>query len=103
MSRTLLCASMLMLGCSNSSSTPAADLAQSSVPDLAQLADLTSAYPPGPYGNTVGAVFPPLTWEGYFDPLGDSVATMKTFGSYTMDNVRTSGHAYAMIHVSDFF
>ncbi len=68
-------------------------------------ADLSTgpgAYPAGPYGNTVGAIFPPLVWEGYQDDAADAVATTKTFGPYTMDDVRKSGRAYAMVHISDF-
>src|SRR5262249_59418131 len=81
-------------------STPPADLAGA---DLAG-ADLASGpYPAGPYGNTVGATIPPLLCEGYNDPLADAVATTKTYGSYTMDDPRKSGRAFAIGHVSDFF
>ena len=83
----------------------AGDLAMSTTPaDLAG-ADFTAsgAYPAGPYGNTVGAVIPPLVWEGYNDPMADAVATTKTYGSYTMDDLRKSGRAFGMIHVSDFY
>jgi hypothetical protein len=27
---------------------------------------------------------------------------METFGDYSADAMRTSGHAYGMVHVSDF-
>jgi hypothetical protein len=88
--------------------TPA-DLATNTPPsDLAGVdlagADLVvgGSYPAGPYGNTVGATIPPLVWEGYNDPLANAVATMKTYGPYTMDDLRKSGLAFGMIHVSDF-
>src|ERR1700736_6698883 len=70
---------------------PPADLATNTPPSDLTGADLAGAdlvvggaYPSGPYGNTVGATIPPLVWEGYNDPLADAVATMKTYGSYTM-------------------
>jgi hypothetical protein len=85
------------------------DLAMSLASDLATSADLLAphdlglgAYPAGPYGNSVGATFPLLVWEGYFDPAGDAIATTKPFGAYTMDDVRKSGRAYAMIHLADY-
>jgi hypothetical protein len=83
---------------------PLADLATNTPPaDLAG-ADLAGgSYPAGPYGNTVGAIIPPLVWEGYNDPLANAVATTKTYGSYTMDDLRKSGRAFGMVHVSDFF
>lgn len=80
------------------------DLAMANAPGDLAAADFTSAgsYPAGPYGNTVGATIPPLVWEGYPDPLADAVATTKTYGAYTMDDLRKSGRAFGMVHVSDF-
>ena len=75
-----------------------ADLASMPAHDLA----MAASYPPGPYGPEVGNVFPPLLWEGYVDLAGDAVATTKPYGPYLMDDVRASGRAYAMIHVSEF-
>jgi hypothetical protein len=101
------------LGCSADQGTlPPADGANPS-PDLLVVgdgpggtpADMTmtqGGYPPGPYGNTVGATFPLLVWEGYRDDAADAVATSKTYGAYSMDDVRKSGRAYAMVHISDF-
>ena len=62
-----------------------------------------AAYPPGPYGNGVGDVFPLLQWEGYVDDLADAIATTKTYGNYSMDDVRKSGKAYALVHTSETF
>src|SRR6267142_3824675 len=83
-----------------------ADLATSTTSDLADVdlagADLAGPdlavgpYPAGPYGNTAGATIPPLVWEGYSDPLADAVATTKSYGSYSMDDLRKSGRAFGM-------
>src|SRR5438132_2420702 len=116
MRRSLLL--MFVAGCSvdQTAAKPGDDLSVSSLADLSMissLADLAGAaardlrqiagaYPAGPYGNKVGDTFPPLTWEGYADPLADALATTKPFGPYTMDNVRLSGRAYAMLHISDY-
>jgi hypothetical protein len=62
-----------------------------------------SVYPSGPYGNTVGAIFPPLVWIGYPDLAADAIANTKPYVAYTMDDARKSGHAYAMVHVSEFY
>ncbi len=107
---------LLPVGCADNQSSVAGDLAGNedlamriagdmamTSTDLLSLHDLApGAYPAGPYGNTVGATFPPLVWEGYFDPTGDAVATTKPYGAYTMDDARKSGRAYAMIHISDY-
>lgn len=87
MRRTLLLAPLLIFGCGDSS--PANSDGAPAQQDLA-LADLASSggggdllssmYPAGPYGNTVGAIIPPLVWEGYSDPLADAIATSKTYG-----------------------
>ena len=65
------------------------------------VADALGDYPAGPYGNTVGATFPPLDWEGYVDDAADAVATTKTFGPYSTDLVRRGGKKYALIHVAE--
>jgi hypothetical protein len=62
----------------------------------------SAGYPPGPYGAAIGDTFPPLTWQGYRDDLADAVATTKTYGTYNSDDMRLSGHRYAMIHTADF-
>jgi hypothetical protein len=64
---------------------------------------IAAMYPPGPYGNTVGATFPPLVWEGYVADKGDVRVDMRPYGPYSMDDVRKSGKAYAMVHVSAFY
>jgi hypothetical protein len=90
------------------SPAPARDLALADLsslpPDLSTAADLMATpYPAGPYGNTAGAVIPPLVWEGYADPLADAVATAKPFSSYSMNDLRLSGRPYAAVHVAEFF
>jgi hypothetical protein len=68
--------------------------------DLAMVAGM---YPPGPYGMGVGSTFPPLVWEGYVADKGDVRVDMRPYGPYSMDDVRKSGKAYAMVHVSAFY
>jgi hypothetical protein len=67
----------------------------------ASVADLATSYPAGPYGHTVGSVFPLLAWSGYVDPAADQVATNELYGSYSSDDLRKSGAAYALLHVSE--
>jgi hypothetical protein len=105
---------LLLVGCDDDALAPASDLATAMSRDLASgdlarpLADLAMApdlalsptYPAGPYGNTVGATIPPLTWEGYSDPLADAIASSKPYGSYSMNDLRMSGSAYGVVHVA---
>ncbi len=95
---------VLLAGCGDDAAAPA-DLAGADLTglDLAA-ADLARGptYPAGPYGNTVGAIIPPLVWEGYPDPLADALATSKVYGSYTMNDLRLSGRKYGIVHVSSF-
>jgi hypothetical protein len=97
-------------GSSGRSDLGAHDLS-STVHDLSSAArDLSSgprdlamtAYPAGPYGNTVGATIPALVWEGYVDPLADAIASSKPYGSYSMNDLRLSGRPYAAVHVAEF-
>ena len=82
--------------------TAAQDLA--SYPDLVPASgDLAGAYPAGPYGYMVGDTITPLVWEGYRDDLADAIATTKTYGSYTMNDLRNSGRPYALLHVTEMF
>ena len=67
-------------------------------PDLAR----SPTYPAGPYGNTVGAIIPPLVWEGYADPLADAIATTKPYGTYSMNDLRLGGRKWGIVHVSSF-
>jgi hypothetical protein len=83
--------------------SPLADLAGAAARDLRGVMDIAAAYPAGPYGHNVGDTITPLVWEGYSDPLADAVATSKTYGSYSMDDLRRSGRPYAAIHASAFF
>ena len=80
-----------------------ADLAGAPARDLRGVMDSASVYPAGPYGHNVGDTIPPLVWEGYPDPLADAIATSKTYGPYSMDDLRRSGRPYAAVHVAEFF
>lgn len=75
-----------------------------SATDLGARGDLlaSAAYPAGPYGHTVGATLPPLAWIGYAVPNGDALATTATLAAYSMDDLRRSGRAYGVVHVSSF-
>jgi hypothetical protein len=75
----------------------------SSSADQAVASNDLAAYPTGPYGNTAGALFPPLAWEGYVDDAGDAIATTKPYGPYGADALRRSGRAYALVHLSAFY
>ena len=72
--------------------------------DLGARGDLlaTATYPAGPYGHTVGATLPLLSWIGYAVPGGDALATTVPYAAYSMDDLRQSGRAYGVIHVSSF-
>jgi hypothetical protein len=121
MMRLVLFAALLSIGCGDDSQSrdlSVADLAATA--DLARVVDLAGldltgddfttpvdlarspTYPAGPYGNTVGAIIPPLVWEGYADPLADTIATAKTYGSYSMNDLRLGGSKYGIVHLSDF-
>ncbi len=61
-------------------------------------------YPAGPYGNKVGDVVANLTWEGYVNPLADSLANTKPYVTTDMDKLRRDAKkGYALVHVSEFF
>ncbi len=98
---------LLALGCGDDSGPAGGDLAGG---DLAS-ADLSTpgnvdlasaAYPAGPYGHDVGSVIPPLVWEGYADPAADALANTKPYGPYSMNDLRLSGKAYGIVHLSAF-
>jgi hypothetical protein len=122
MMRLAVCAALLAVGCGNDHANrdlAVADLS-ASPDDLARAVDFAGfdltgvdftllpdlarspTYPAGPYGNTVGAIIPPLAWEGYPDPLADAIATTKTYGPYTMNDLRLGGSKYGIVHVSQF-
>ena len=105
MKRTTLALLCLALGACTESSAVPADLARHVGNDGGALGDLLAsvAYPTGPYGHTVGATMPPLAWIGYAVPNGDALATTEPYAAYAMDDLRRSGRAYGVIHVSAFF
>jgi hypothetical protein len=91
-----LAGALLSAACSSSQAT---DLGV----DLSTAGDLATVYPAGPYGNNVGDTIAPLVWEGYRNDTGDAVSTTKPYGNYSMDDLRRSGKAYAIVHISDFY
>lgn len=83
--------------------SPGADLAMAAADLAAGVPDMaTAGYPPGPYGNSVGDTFPPISWVGYYDPDSDAVATSKPYAPWSSDQQRLAGRRYALIHVSEF-
>jgi len=110
-----------LLSCSSASLPPVADdlstpppgdlseLADLSLPDLAEPDDLTfapdlnSPYPPGPYGFMVGDRLAPLTWEGYVNPTAKGLATAKAYTTLALNDVRRSGNKYLLLYAADQF
>jgi hypothetical protein len=93
---------LFVFGCGDDSASAGGDLALADL-SIAQGTDLaTSAYPAGPYGHDVGSTIAPLVWEGYADPLADALATTKPYGPYSMNDLRLSGKAYGIVHLSAF-
>jgi hypothetical protein len=62
---------------------------------------VSSAYPPGPYGTTVGDVIQNMQWIGYVDPTASQVATNEPYVMYSLDDARKSGAHYAMINLAE--
>ncbi len=60
-------------------------------------------YPPGPYGNTEGAILANLSWEGYVNPTGTVVSTTLPYGPTSLQALRGTGRGYAMVHLSEFY
>jgi hypothetical protein len=63
----------------------------------------TTDYPAGPYGATVGAVFPPLEWRGRVNLTAEGLALAQPVVEYSADDVRRSCKGYALVHISEFF
>ena len=121
MRRALLASLFGLLSCSSASLPPVADdlstpppgdlseLADLSLPDLAEPDDLTfapdlnSPYPPGPYGFMVGDRLAPLTWEGYVNPTAKGLATAKAYTTLALNDVRRSGNKYLLLYAADQF
>lgn len=81
-------------------------------PDVAQKPDVVAPadtaptvgpYPAGPYGNRAGNVLANLSWEGYTNLEGTAVSTTLPYGPTSMQAVRETGRAFALVHVSEFF
>jgi hypothetical protein len=105
--RKMICL-LALAGCSNAAT--ALDLAAGDLSATGELGStdnrdlgISPIYPAGPYGHAVGDTLPPLVWEGYADPLADAIATSKMYGSFSMNDLRLSGRAYAAVHVSQFY
>ena len=59
-------------------------------------------YPAGPYGNNVGDTIANLAWEGYVNTTGAVASNTLPYVSYSTDEMRKSGKAYGLIHISAF-
>jgi hypothetical protein len=124
-----LCA-LVGLGCGDPAATPArpdamADvtapdaMADVTAPDAVAdvtapdaVADLTAPdatmptvgpYPAGPYGTREGQTLANLDWEGYTNLDGAELSTAQPFAPTSLQAVRETGRAYALVHVSEFF
>ena len=94
----------LAMGSAGDRALPPGDLAEAPA-DLAMVtpADLAPAgYPQGPYGSKVGETIWPLSWEGYVNDTAVGLADTRPYGPYSMDQLRRSVRAYALVHVSEF-
>ena len=63
--------------------------------------DDAGGYPAGPYGIAVGDVITDMQWIGYVDPTASEVATSEPYVVYSLNDARTSGAHYAMIHLAE--
>ncbi len=110
MKRMIVAGLLWLAACSSAKSPAAGDMDQSPGRDLAMLqmdlgmpgGDLANAYPPGPYGNMIGSTIAPLEWEGYVNPSAQGIATTKTYGAYTMNDLRMSGARYGLLYAADY-
>lgn len=64
---------------------------------------MVGPYPAGPYGRNMGQTLANLSWEGYTNLDGSEVSSMLPFAPTSMQAVRETGRAYALVHVSEFF
>lgn len=64
---------------------------------------MAAEYPPGPYGNQVGDVFPPLEWQGYVNDSAQGKANAQPLGPYSSAALQASGKRLAFVHLSEFF
>lgn len=62
---------------------------------------MSSTYPAGPYGITKGSIIQDMQWIGYVDPTASAVATTEPYVMYSLNDARTSGAHYAMIHLAE--
>jgi hypothetical protein len=59
-------------------------------------------YPAGPYGNAVGDTIANLAWQGHVNLTGAASSDALPTGDYSTDDMRKSGKAYGLIHLSAF-
>jgi len=60
-------------------------------------------YPPPPYGNEVGNVFPALAWEGHVNLEASAPASSQPYVDWTSDDLRTAGTSHALVHLAATF
>ncbi|MFO0604342.1 MAG: hypothetical protein U0324_14260 [Polyangiales bacterium] len=82
--------------------TPDARDAADAADDRGMMATV-GPYPAGPYGINEGQTLANLNWEGYTNLDGAVVSTMLPFAPTSMQAVRETGRAYALVHVSEFY
>jgi hypothetical protein len=78
------------------------DVAADAAADTAMMM-MVGPYPAGPYGRNQGQTLANLSWEGYTNLDGSEVSSMLPFAPTSMQAVRETGRAYALVHVSEFF
>lgn len=57
-------------------------------------------YPAGPYGNMEGQTLEDLQLQGYVNTAGTQLSTMLPFGPTSMQDLRTTGRRYALVHTA---
>jgi hypothetical protein len=64
---------------------------------------VSTEYPPGPYGKTVGATIENYQFNGYVNDAGTALSNTLPKRDYSLDDARKSGARYALIHLAAFY
>jgi hypothetical protein len=62
-----------------------------------------NAYPAGPYGKEVGDTIENYAFRGYVNDAGTALSTTMSLQDYDLDDLRSSGAGYALIHLSAYY
>lgn len=65
--------------------------------------DVSTPYPAGPYGKTVGATVDDYQFTGYVNDAGTALSNTLPQRDYSFDDLRKSGARYALIHLSAYY